>query len=115
MIIMAVVGQKVNTPTKSIHIVACRFNLLTVSGSRRQYAWNEIDSKATLERLLEEAPDAINKTRLRAALTSESGAWLYALPSPNFGILLDGNFVWLWRFGWTAMSANHTYAFVIQP
>ncbi|GBP49637.1 hypothetical protein EVAR_37419_1 [Eumeta japonica] len=33
--------------------------------------WHEIGRKATLERLLKEAPDATNKPRLRAALTSE--------------------------------------------
>ncbi|GBP80302.1 Probable RNA-directed DNA polymerase from transposon BS [Eumeta japonica] len=59
--------------------------------SGRQCAWDDIGSNATLERLLEEAPDATNKASLRAALTSKSGAWLHALPSPNLGTFLDDN------------------------
>ncbi|GBO99961.1 hypothetical protein EVAR_74313_1 [Eumeta japonica] len=45
----------------------------------RQYAWDEIGNKATLEKLLEETPDATNKARLRGALISEPRAWLHGL------------------------------------
>ncbi|GBP32296.1 hypothetical protein EVAR_86129_1 [Eumeta japonica] len=53
--------------------------------------WINIVSKTTLERLLREVPDAINKARLRSAFASESGAWLYMLPLLNFSTLLDYN------------------------
>ncbi|GBP08311.1 hypothetical protein EVAR_78789_1 [Eumeta japonica] len=57
----------------------------------KQCTCNEIGSKATLERLLEEVPDTTNKARLRVALTLEFEAWLHALSSPNFGTLVDDN------------------------
>ncbi|GBP81202.1 hypothetical protein EVAR_58040_1 [Eumeta japonica] len=53
--------------------------------------FQDLCSKATFERLLEEASDATNKARLEAALMSESGARLHTLLSLNFGILLDDN------------------------
>ncbi|GBP30164.1 hypothetical protein EVAR_94471_1 [Eumeta japonica] len=59
----------------------------------KECAWDETGGFATsgsYKRQLQ-AHNATNKARLMAVLISESEVWLHALPSPNFGILLDDN------------------------
>lgn len=53
-----------------------------------QRAWDDVGSKATLDRLIC-ASSGSSEARLRAVSTPESGARVHALPSPNLGTLLD--------------------------
>ncbi|GBP53717.1 hypothetical protein EVAR_39871_1 [Eumeta japonica] len=84
-------GNLKKTKEKRLPKVNCRANNLW----GRQYTWDKIDSKAIPEQLLEKASDASNKARLSAAFTLEARAWLHALPSPNFGTLLEDNSLWV--------------------
>lgn len=55
-----------------------------------QRNWDDINSVGILNRLMA-ASSGADLARLRAASTSESGAWLHALPSPQMGTLLDND------------------------
>ncbi|GBP63026.1 hypothetical protein EVAR_43776_1 [Eumeta japonica] len=76
--------------------------------SDTQCVWDEIGYKITLDRLLKKAPDATNEAKPTAALTSESGAWLQVLPSPNFCTLMDYNY-------FRVVVAFHSGWYVCEP
>ena len=61
--------------------------------SHRQKAWDAPKVSATADTLLKEAPDAVSRSRLLAASSKESGAWLNALPVSSLGLRMDNNTV----------------------
>ena len=56
--------------------------------ARSQRAWDSVLADKIRSRLLSVA-NQLNRARLLAAGTAESGAWLHALPSASLGTLLD--------------------------
>ena len=66
---------------------------LSGPASHHQKAWDEIKVSATADSLLKQAPDAVSRSRLLAASTKESGAWLNALPVSSLGLRMDNNTV----------------------
>ena len=61
--------------------------------SHSQKAWDAPKVSAIADTLLKEAPDAVSRSRLLAATTKESGAWLNALPVTSLGLRMDNNTV----------------------
>ena len=61
--------------------------------SHRQKAWDAPKVSATADTLLKEAPDAVSRSRLLAASSKESGAWLNTLPVSSLGLRMDNNTV----------------------
>ena len=66
---------------------------LSGPASHHQKAWDDIKVSATADSLLKQAPDAVSRSRLLAASTKESGAWLNALPVTSLGLRMDNNTV----------------------
>ena len=66
---------------------------LSGSISHHQKAWDAPKVSATADTLLKQAPDAVSRSRLLAASTKESGAWLNALPVSSLGLRMDDNTV----------------------
>ena len=66
---------------------------LSGSASHHQKAWDTPKVSATANTLLRQAPDAVSRSRLLAASTNESGAWLNALPVSSLGLRMDNNTV----------------------
>ena len=54
-----------------------------------QHSWDELLYKHHFSSLLDSASDAKTKARLLSVSSSESGAWLGALPVPSLGTKLD--------------------------
>ena len=54
-----------------------------------QKTWDHPRLCATAQALTDEAQDARSQVGLLAACSSESGAWLQALPSPSLGLQMD--------------------------
>ena len=66
---------------------------LSGPASHHQKAWDTPKVSATANTLLKQAPDAVSRSRLLAASTKESGAWLNALPISSLGLRMDNNTV----------------------
>ena len=58
-----------------------------------QRAWDKPRVQATSNVLLETAPDPRARARLLATATTESGAWLHALPITSLGLRMDDEVV----------------------
>ena len=56
---------------------------------RRQHSWDELLYEHHFSYLLDSASDARTKARLLSVSSSESGAWLGALPVPSLDTKLD--------------------------
>ena len=59
------------------------------AGAVWQKSWDNIRASILAEQLLDEASDDVNRARLLAGATKESGAWLHALPVASLGLRMD--------------------------
>ena len=61
----------------------------TDTEAQSQKHWDHLRSLATAIKLEESATDDIDRARLLASRSGESGAWLHTLPIATMGLLLD--------------------------
>lgn len=79
------------------------------SVSAKEKVWDTLRSTSVARKLLESSEDDMERARLLAAMDSNSGAWLQALPISSAGIRLDDTTLYIatgLRLG-TAICAPH--------